>query len=264
MSTKSTYQRLNQGAARIMFIMGLGLGAVILGAVLSVGLSMRLAPRLHGLPLPVLHVLDLLIRNLWCLLILPLFVYAAARVTELRVWSTALGSLLTGSSFLLMLAYLQRGGGGVWRSTWDFVSWVLVLGMSTLWIRRAVLKGAQYREAQEQKAKVKAAAKVSEYDAFLAEAAALGDRQAAREAEGVQAPLASTGTDGATSEASSGTASPMDGASADSAPGEELPSGERASPEDRGAPSDSASTETAAAASGEVREPGPDADAPTR
>ena len=226
MSTKSTYQRLNQGAARIMFIMGLGMGAVILGAVLSVGLSMRLAPRLHGLPLPVLHVLDVLIRNLWCLLILPLFVHAAARVAELRVWSTAVGSLLTGSSFLLLLAYLQRGGSGVWRSSWDFISWVLVMGMSALWIRRAVLKGAQHREAQAQKAKAKAAAKVSEYDAFLAEAAALGERQAAREA---QSAPAATGTDGAMASPTSPVAdsSPVDGGSMEpTAPEEDAASNE--------------------------------------
>ncbi|HLT31734.1 MAG TPA: hypothetical protein VK013_16985 [Myxococcaceae bacterium] len=194
MSTKTTYQRLNQGAARLMFILGLGMAAVILGSVLSVGLSMRLAPRLQGLPLPLLSVLDLLIRHLWCLAILPALVYAAARVVELRVWSTAAGTLLIGSSFLLMLAYLQRGGGEVWRSTWDFLSWVVVMAVSTLWIRRAVLKGAQHRDAQAQRARAKAAAKVSEYDAFRAQAEALGDRHAAREVQGT---LAATGTDGA-------------------------------------------------------------------
>src|SRR5690606_6053826 len=125
----------------------------ILGSVLSVGLAMRLGPRLQGLPLPVLQVLDLLIRNLWCLVVLPLFVLAAARVTDLRAWSTAGGSLLTGSFFLLMLGYLQRGGGELWRGAWDFISWALVMGGSALLIRRAVLKGARHREAQTQKAK---------------------------------------------------------------------------------------------------------------
>lgn len=200
MSTKSTYKRLNQGAARIMFIMGLGLAAVILGSILSVGLSMRLAPRLQGLPLPVLQVLDLLLRNLWSLLILPLLVYAAARVAELRVWTTSIATLMTGSFFLLMLAYLQRGAGEVWRSAWDFISWALVMAVSVLWIRRAVLKGTEYREAQTQKAKAQAAAKVSEYDVFRQQAAALGERNAARELESAEATasasLAATGTDG--------------------------------------------------------------------
>lgn len=184
MSTQSTYKRMNQGAARLMFILGLGMVAVILGSVLSVGLAMRLGPRLQGLPLPVLQALDLLIRHLWCLLILPLIVHAAARVADLRVWSTVAGSLLSGSVFLLLLGYLQRGGGGVWRGAWDFISWVLVMGMSALLIRRAVRTGARHREAQAQKAKAQAAAKVSEYDAFRAEAEAQADRHAAREVSG--------------------------------------------------------------------------------
>src|SRR5690606_9025061 len=122
------------------------------GSLFSIGLLLRLGPRLHGAPWAVVFPIELVLKNLWCLALLPLFVYAAARVVALRPWSTALGALAAGEVFLRALRYIQGGADALWGSWTGFVAWLVVLAAAVFLTRLAVVKGRVASQGLQAKA----------------------------------------------------------------------------------------------------------------
>nr|WP_225937464.1 hypothetical protein [Myxococcus sp. RHSTA-1-4] len=168
---------------RFQFVMGLGFVALIGGSFIGGSLRMRLSVRLSALPFEVLAVvLDSAIVNFWLLAALPLICHGAARVVELRPWSTALGAAMTGSAFLLAISTVQSGLAGLWpgglRPVLNVVAFVVGVVLSA----RAVTLGRAAAARQVDKAREKAQDRKSEYDEFLRAAEAGGARLEQREA----------------------------------------------------------------------------------
>lgn len=184
MSTKkSVLEPLRVRIRRFQFIMGLGFVALIGGSFIGGSLRMRLSVRLASLPFELLAVVvDAALVNFWLLAALPLICHAAARVVELRPWSTALGAAMTGSAFLLAISAVQSGLAGLWpggpRPVLNLVAFALGVVLSA----RAVTLGRAAAARQAEKAREKAQARKSEYDEFLRAAEAGGARLEQREA----------------------------------------------------------------------------------
>jgi len=174
---------LSQRAKRLYFVVGIGFAALMLGSILSVLLLQRLGPRLHGAPVVLLFFLEVLLRNLWSLLVLPILAYGAARAVPLGTWSTVVGALATGEVFVRALRYIQGGADVVWGSWSGFATGVAVLCASAALTRLAILRGREAAEVQLAEAQARARAKVSEYDEFVQAAERQGERNALAERE---------------------------------------------------------------------------------
>ncbi|MFL5350735.1 MAG: hypothetical protein ACJ8AT_38685 [Hyalangium sp.] len=168
---------------RAQFIVGLGFLALVMGSVLAGDLSVRLSVRLESLPFQgLVYVIGLAVRNLWVLAVLPLLCYGAARVLELRPWSTALGAALTGQAFLLAVEFVRNGVEGWVDRGWlaTALEWG-VLGVGVVLSQRAVVRGRAAAGKQTERAQQQAAARKDEYAEFLQEAERAGEKLAQRE-----------------------------------------------------------------------------------
>jgi hypothetical protein len=179
---------------RFQFIVGLGFLSLVLGTWVSSSLSMRLMQRLYELPSISLRLLvGVLLEELWVLAALPLLCYGAARIAELRPLSTSLGGALAGEAFVLALEFTREGSlwpSGGWRVN---VLRAVAFGSGIFFSYRAVERARAASEQLASVARVQAEAKKSEYDTFLREAEAAGERTAQREAERAAAAAAAAG-----------------------------------------------------------------------
>jgi hypothetical protein len=181
---KAVLEPLRVRIRRAQFIVGLGFLALVMGSVLAGDLGVRLSVRLESLPLQSLvYVIGLAVRNLWVLGVLPLLCYGAARVLELRPWSTALGAAMTGQAFLLAIEFVRNGVEGWVERGWlaTALEWG-VLGVGVVLSQRAVVRGRAAAEKQTERAQQQAAARKDEYAEFLREAERAGEKIAQREA----------------------------------------------------------------------------------
>lgn len=140
---KAVLEPLRVRVRRLQFIVGLGFLALVVGSVLSSALTLRLISRVDALSLTVLRfAIALGLQNLWVLVVLPLLCYGAARVIELRPWSTALGAGVTGQLFLVALEFVQAGVDGWVERGWLFTAlqWGVFAGGVVL-SQRAVVRG---------------------------------------------------------------------------------------------------------------------------
>ncbi|MCY1021395.1 hypothetical protein [Pyxidicoccus sp. MSG2] len=189
MSSKtSVLEPLRVRIRRLQFIMGLGFIALIVGRGLGWVLIMRLTTRIQELPFAFLQMLAAVaLVNLWLLVGLPLLCYGAARVIELRPWTTALGASATGLAFILMIDFVQGGADALWEGgLWSVLN-VVTSAVGVVLSARAVVKGRAAAAQQVGKAQAKAQERKSEYDEFLRAAEAGAARLEQREAEAQQA-----------------------------------------------------------------------------
>jgi len=168
---------------RLQFTTGLGFLALILGSIVSVGLSQRLAGRVQALPSDWLRfAIGLGVQKLWVLAVLPALCYGAARVIELRPLPTALGAALSGQVFILALEFVQDGidgwverGGVLLGLEWA----VFALGV---WLSQyAVTRGRAAAGTREVQVRERASVRADEYAEFLREAERAGEKSAQRD-----------------------------------------------------------------------------------
>ncbi|MCP3140694.1 hypothetical protein [Pyxidicoccus xibeiensis] len=179
----SVLEPLRVRVRRFQFIVGLGFLALVGGSVLSVSLAMRLSARVQTLPLGFMRVLmAVLLENLWVLGVLPLLCYGAARVMELKPWSTAAGSATSGAVFVLALNFVQSGADGLWLGGLMSVLNLAAFAVGIVLSARAVKLGRAAAAQQTVKAQAKAQERKSEYDEFLRAAEQGGERLEQREA----------------------------------------------------------------------------------
>lgn len=193
---KSVLDPLRVRIRRIQFTVGLGFLALVIGTVLTLSLSLRLTGRVGALPS---WLIDFLIapvlRHLWVLAVLPVLCYGAARVIELKPWSTAIGAAATGLCFTLAIEFTSSGIEG-WLAAGG-LSLLLELGVvagGVVLSQRAVVRARASASKQETKAQEQASARKDEYAEFLREAELAGEKIAQREAaktEGQGAPVQS-------------------------------------------------------------------------
>lgn len=188
MSSKtSVLEPLRVRVRRFQFIVGLGFIALVVGSVLSVALTLRLSVRVQALPLGLLRVvMAVLLENLWVLVVLPLLCYGAARVMELKPWSTGAGAAMSGAAFVLALNFVQNGTEGLWLGGLGSVLNVVAFAVGVVLSARAVMWGRAAAAQQSGKAQEKAQERKSEYDEFLRAAEAGAARLEQREAAAQQ------------------------------------------------------------------------------
>jgi hypothetical protein len=189
-SKQGVFPQLRVQVRRLQFMVGLGLLALVLGSTLTVALTLRLGIRVQALPFSGLRLLvGVALESLWVLAVLPLLCYGAARVLELRPLPTALGTVLAGQSFLLVLEFARNGLAGLLSGSWLVKALTLgALAGGVVLSRRAVERGREAARGQEDAARAQAAARQDEYSEFLREAERDGERMAQREAERAAAP----------------------------------------------------------------------------
>lgn len=185
MSSKtSVLEPLRVRVRRFQFIMGLGFIALIAGSLLSVALTFRLSVRIQAVPLGALRtLLSVLLENLWVLGVLPVLCYGAARVMELRPWTTAGGAALTGAAFLNAMAFIQSGVYGLWVGDIGSVFSMVAFAGGVVLSARAVMMGRDAAAQQSVKTQAKAEERKSEYDEFLLAAEQGAARLEQREAQ---------------------------------------------------------------------------------
>ena len=182
-SKKSALEPLRVRIRRFQFIVGLGFISLVAGSVLSVSLTLRLSTRVQALPMGVRMVAAVALENLWVLAVLPALCYAAARVMELRPWTTAAGAAVSGATFVLALNYVQSGTDGLWLGGVGSVLNVVAFALGVFVSGRAVTRGRAAAAQQSTQAQAQAQERKSEYDEFLRAAEAGGARLEQREAE---------------------------------------------------------------------------------
>jgi hypothetical protein len=187
-TSKTVLEPLRVRIRRLQFIVGLGFLALVIGSVLSVGLTLRLIGRVEALPFELLRILiALAVEKLWVLAVLPLLCYGAARAIELRPWSTALGAAFTGQLFVLALDFVRDGVDG-----WVERGWVLTLmewavfAVGVVLSQRALVRGRAQAGKQAEQVQQQASARQDEYAEFLREAERAGEKSAQREAGKVE------------------------------------------------------------------------------
>lgn len=194
MSTKpGVLDPLRVRVRRFQFIVGLGFLSLVVGAMLSVSLVLRLHSRVNALPSDFLRIpVVVALEDLWVLAVLPAFCYGAARIVALRTWTTAVGAALSGGVFVLALNFVRDGADGL-ITGWSFMSALHLLAFvgGILLSARAIRAGRAAAERGSADAEAKAAARKSEYDEFLKAAEAGGERLEQREGNAAEAPAAS-------------------------------------------------------------------------
>lgn len=209
MSSKpGVFEPLRVRIRRFQFIVGLGFLSLVLGAMLSVSLVMRLHARVNALPSDLLRIpVAVVLEDLWVLAVLPALCYGAARVVALRTWTTAVGAALSGGMFVVALNFVRNGTDGLLMG-WSFVSVLRIAAFvaGILLTARAISAGRAAAERGSTAAQEKAAARKSEYDEFLKAAEAAGERLEQREGSATaEAPAPPASGDSAAPE---GTSSP--------------------------------------------------------
>ncbi|ATB49354.1 hypothetical protein [Corallococcus macrosporus] len=196
----SVLEPLRVRVRRFQFIMGLGFIALIAGSILSVALTFRLSVRIQAVPVATLRVLLwVLLENLWVLGVLPVLCYGAARVMELRAWTTAGGAALTGALFVNAMAFIQNGVHGLWAGDIGSLFSLVAFAGGVVLSARAVRMGREAAAQQSVKAQSKAQERKSEYDEFLRAAEQGAARLEQREAQATPAGVAPTGAEEAQS-----------------------------------------------------------------
>jgi hypothetical protein len=165
---------------RLMFMVCLGFGAYVAGNVISFQLFNRLSSRLTSSGALLRFVILTVVGELWAIAILPLFCYGAARVIELRPWTTAVAGVVTGETFSLALQVISTGFDLPWRF---LVAQGVGIALGVFASAQAVKRGRAAALRGEEAARKAAEARKSEYDEFkrAAERAAVstGDRATA-------------------------------------------------------------------------------------
>lgn len=154
---------------RFQFIVGLGFLSLVLGAMLSVSLVLRLHERVTAIPFDLVRiVVAVVLEDLWVLAVLPVLCYGGARIVALRPWSTAVGAAASGGVFVLALNFVRGGVEGMTQG-WGLASVLRIVAFigGTLLSVRAIRAGRSAAERGSSAAQEKAAARKSEYDEFL-------------------------------------------------------------------------------------------------
>ncbi|RKG78577.1 hypothetical protein D7W79_12550 [Corallococcus exercitus] len=195
---------------RFQFIVGLGFLSLVLGAMLSVSLVLRLHSRVNALPSDFLRIpVAVVLEDLWVLAVLPALCYGAARIVALRTWTTAVGAAVSGGVFVVALNFVRDGMDGL-TTGWSFASGLRIVAFvgGILLSARAIRAGRAAAERGSAAAQEKAAARKSEYDEFLKAAEAAGERLEQREGgAAAEAPAPSGSAPVGDSAATQGTAS---------------------------------------------------------
>lgn len=184
MSTKPrALDSLRVRIRRFQFIVGLGFLSQIIGPLITVALTQRLAQRIQDLPEILQLLIGIPLQNLWAIAVLPLLCYGAARIIDLKPLSTAVGAVVSGELFVLALNFAWSGIEGALPGAAAVALQISILAVGVFFSYRAVLRGRAEAAKGAAKAQAEAEARKSEYQEFLREAERAAEKTAQREAE---------------------------------------------------------------------------------
>lgn len=164
---------------RLQLIVGMGLLACVLGALLTIPLSFRVLPALEEGTF-LFAVARALISQLWVYAVLPVLWYGMARILELRPWRAAVGSTVTGMLFQLCIALITAGlDGFLGAPPVHLVLWVLTAVAGAFLSGQAIQKARAASRRTEDEARKLALARAEEYAEFAREAERAASRTVA-------------------------------------------------------------------------------------
>lgn len=169
---------------RLQLILGIGLLACVLGALLTIPISFRVLPGLEPGSL-VFELARTLISQLWVYAVLPAVWYGVARIVEVRPRSAAVGSTLTGMLFQLAIALISTGLDGLLEAPPVHLALWALTGVAGAFVTGWAIRAARAASKRaEEEARRAAEARRDEYAEFARAAEQSAARIEAREAEG--------------------------------------------------------------------------------
>jgi hypothetical protein len=155
---------------RFQLIVGIGVLAVIIGAVVAPVLLLRLVP-LMSRPSAGWLVLFTVMGQLWVWAVMPLLLYATARVVEVRPWSAPVGAAATGMFFVLALGYITGGLESLTGEHPARLATLLLTAVGGVFLGRLAIVSARAAvDRRQREAQAAAEARKGEYDQFAREA----------------------------------------------------------------------------------------------
>jgi len=189
-------QTLNERSRRLLLIVGLGMMAAILGAIIAAPFAVRFQTWLLGAPLVVAVLVNVLIARFWVLGVLPVIGYAMGRALRLRPLSFAFGAAASGEVFYLLLDVATAGLSGVVARPALLAARIATLAGGILLTLRATRAGVRAADKAQAAANQSVAARKDEYAEMMRHAEELADRrvEGAQPVVGTAAVNAATGT----------------------------------------------------------------------
>lgn len=167
---------------RLQLIIGVGLIACVLGALISIPISFRILPLVSGSPLWIFEAVRTLVSQLWAYGVLPALFYGLARIIDLKPWTAAVGAVITGVLFQLSISLISRGFEGVIDEHPARAVMMVLTAAGGVWVCAFAVKSARAAAHRaEEEARKKADSRKDEYAAFAREAERLANRTEARD-----------------------------------------------------------------------------------
>lgn len=161
---------------RLQLVVGAGLLSVIIGALFSPVISLRLSEWVSSRGVFAL-VLFTAIGQVWVYAILPVVLYGFARIIELTPWRSAIGAAVTGLLFVLALGFVTAGVESITKEhPARLVTIVLTVALGVLISRSAILAARAAAARAQDEAKKTADARKDEYAEFIREAERVASR----------------------------------------------------------------------------------------
>ncbi len=165
----SLWQSLRARVRRAQLIIGLGMLACVGGSLVAAPLRFRLSGLGEG---PWLWAGGWALEHLWIFAALPGLCYAAARVLELKPWSTALGAAATGKLWVAAIKVASQGVESLYRGLVASLIELLLLGAGVGLAAWAIVRARRAALATELRARLAAEAQAPEYAALVEKAKA--------------------------------------------------------------------------------------------
>ena len=173
------YQRFKARIQRLQFILALGFAVAALGAVLVAPLMVSLNERLARVPGGRIGagaiLASLALGRLWVYAVLPVVAYGAARLVPLVPWPSAVGLVLVGEGFYLVLDAVTGGLEAVLHGGLFLLARLGTDALGVVLAAQAMALARRQAESSKVQSEAKNAERAGEYRAFLKEAERLAD-----------------------------------------------------------------------------------------
>ncbi len=177
---RNVLEPVRAGIRRFQLIVGLGLLSVILGAVLAPLILLKLAGMVST-PNVFWVVTFTAVGQLWVWAVLPGLLYAVGRIIDLRPWTAAVGSVVTGVLFVAILAVITSGWAGLYSDHPARLVTQLLTSVAGVFLgRTAVVSARAAAKLKEEETARAALARKGEYEQFAKEAERLAAQHGAQ------------------------------------------------------------------------------------
>ena len=164
---------------RFLLMIGFGFMAYVGGSMIASSIAYRIAARLEGSGDGLRMVVGMLTESAWILLALPAVSWVAARFLDVKPWSTAIIGASTGLFFQVALQYVSAGSDGLTADPKRQLARLVCAAAGIALTVIAVNRGRELARQADERAKLEAEKKRTQYDEFVQQAEALANRREA-------------------------------------------------------------------------------------